>query len=674
MTQETRNKIDNNKLSLSKAMTEAVLNHSRLLQENYNQRREYLLQRIKDLNDRDENSRITLVQLLNREQTRADFSYLRKVFKPSRSKGITTIEVPDPDHEGQFIQINEPNSMQEYLYNRNIRHFSQAELTPFTTSPLIDLLQYNGTNEESRRILEGDLDRIQLDELSEATKQILQMLGEQRNIPKIPKDISFEEYLKAFEKWRERTTTSPCGRHLGHYKVLLKLNILDEEDNNINISRTILKLYYQITIIAVRLGCTLDRWSVVSTCMIEKIIGNPRIDKLRVIHLFEADYNLILKLIWSRRAVWQAHCCNVLNHGQSGSRPGRRAIDVVIMKEMKYQYARFTKTNLGTIDNDAKSCYDRIICNVAMLISQYYGIPTEFCNMQAETLRKTKFYIRTALGESKYYYSHSTETPIHGTGQGSCASPAIWLLISSFIMDALERQANGMTMEDITITADTVIEWINGFVDDTSIFTNNNYENQNLTQLKRRLEYDGNKWANLLQATGGKLELNKCFFYLLTWKCDVNGKATPQTIQEQIQQDNTPITIKDIDGTFVNLKQIEVNKSHKTLGVYKCIHGEEIDHLRVLAGKNKEFIRKAWNGQINRRMARRAFNSHYVPSILYSLAATNIMEDDINNIQQNATTTFIRIQGYDMTFPRAVIYGPKNFGGIGILKVSVENN
>jgi hypothetical protein len=401
MTKATIKIIDNNKLSLNKAMTEALSNHAIMLQDNYNQRREYLLQRIKDLSERDEHSRISLVQLINREQTRADFSYLRKIFKPNKSKGITTIEVPDPDHEGQYIQISEVGQMQEYLFTRNINHFSQAELTPFTTSPLLDLFDYNGTNEESRKILEGNLENVQLEDLSDATKQILKMLGEKRNIPKIPADISFDEYIKAFDKWRERTTTSPSGHHLGHYKILLKLSVMDEENENVNISKLLLKLYYQITIIATRLGHTLERWAVVSTCMIEKIVGNSRIDKLRVIHLFEADYNLILKIIWSRRAVWHAHCCDVINHGQSGSRPGRRAIDVVIMKEMKYQYARFTKTNLGTIDNDAKSCYDRIICNVAMLISQYYGIPRELCNLQAENLRKTKFYIRTGLGESK---------------------------------------------------------------------------------------------------------------------------------------------------------------------------------------------------------------------------------------------------------------------------------
>jgi hypothetical protein len=213
--------------------------------------------------------------------------------------------------------------MREYLYKRNIIHFGQAEETPFNTSPLIELLQYNGTNDECKRILEGKYDNLNLDDLSEATRDILLMLGEKRNIPMIPIDISFEDYLKAFNIWRERTTTSPSGRHLGHYKILMKLNVIDDDENKTNISLKLLQLYYQITIIAARLGQTLERWANVSTCMIEKIAGNSRIDKLRVIHLFESDYNLILKIIWSRRAVWNAHCNDIINHGQSGSRPGR---------------------------------------------------------------------------------------------------------------------------------------------------------------------------------------------------------------------------------------------------------------------------------------------------------------------------------------------------------------
>jgi hypothetical protein len=118
---------------------------------------------------------------------------------------------------------------------------------------------------------------------------------------------------------------------------------------------------------------------------------------------------------------------------------------------MKYLYSRLTKTNLATMDNDAKSCYDRIICNLAMIISQYYGVTQNVASLHATTLRKMKFRLSTALGESKDIYQHSATTPIHGTGQGSCASPAIWLLISSILIDCLSTLGGGMTMTDVQI-------------------------------------------------------------------------------------------------------------------------------------------------------------------------------------------------------------------------------
>jgi hypothetical protein len=81
-----------------------------------------------------------------------------------------------------------------------------------------------------------------------------------------------------------------------------------------------------------------------------------------------------LKIIKARKLVWHAHDNDKLNEGQSGSRPGRNAFDVLIQKEMKYLFSRITRTNLAIMDNDAKSCYDRIICNLGMIISQYFGV------------------------------------------------------------------------------------------------------------------------------------------------------------------------------------------------------------------------------------------------------------------------------------------------------------
>jgi hypothetical protein len=96
---------------------------------------------------------------------------------------------------------------------------------------------------------------------------------------------------------------------------------------------------------------------------------------------------------------------------------------------MKYTYSKLTRTPLATIDNDAKGCFTFIICNLAMLISQHYGIDKKYCILQSNYLNDSQFCIWTALGDSDRIYKHTATTPIHGTSQGSCASPAIWLLI-----------------------------------------------------------------------------------------------------------------------------------------------------------------------------------------------------------------------------------------------------
>jgi hypothetical protein len=231
-----------------------------------------------------------------------------------------------------------------------------------------------------------------------------------------------------------------------------------------------MKLYYHIAIAELRTGQSLDRWQNSITAMIEKIPGCPRIHKIRVIHLFEADYNLLLKIRWARRLVWNANDAGKLDDGQAGSRPGRNAIDVVVQKEMKYLYSHLTRTGMATMDNDVKCCYNQIICNLVMNISQYYGLSSTTMQTQATTLQKMRYWLQTALGDSTLYYQHTEETPIHGTGQGSCASPCIWLLISIILMDCLAELGGGVVMKDVTPIM--IQQWIDGFLDNTSLFSN----------------------------------------------------------------------------------------------------------------------------------------------------------------------------------------------------------
>jgi hypothetical protein len=89
------------------------------------------------------------------------------------------------------------------------------------------------------------------------------------------------------------------------------------------------------------------------------------------------------------------------------------------------------------------------------------------------------------------------------------------------------------------------------------MFTNRGFEEHDIQLLKQNLREDGTWWAGLLEATGGKLELSKCFFYLVSWKFDSKGNAIPETMEEQNDMENQ-IMIQSNNQEGVYLKQKEL--------------------------------------------------------------------------------------------------------------------
>jgi hypothetical protein len=619
-----------------------------------------------------------------KEMKKADWNKLRTQFNPKQTSGISNIEVPDKDENGNpttdpdkaitWRRIFDPEQVEASILARNIKHFGQADGTLFTRHDITKLFDYDGTSINATDLLQGQFDIETIPNVTNSARMLLHFLGQQNTLPSIDNSLTFLEFRKALVKWNEATSTSPSGRHLGHYKTLLRSDHCQLYDQHYSDPKDrILQVYYDILSQASISGISLQRWQNSTTAMIEKIPGCPKINKLRVIHLYEADYNIILKIIWARKLVWNVHDLNRLNEGQAGSRPGCNAIDVIIQKEMKYLYSSLTKTNLATMDNDAKSCYDRIICNLAMIISQYFGVTRNMASLHATTLRKMKYRLRTALGESTTTYQHTAMTPIHGTGQGSCASPAIWLLISSILMDCLSALGGGMTLQNVNNDF-SIQQWIDGFVDDTSLFANiiHDSDDHNITRLCHQLTRDMTVWNELLEASGGKLELSKCFYYILSWKFDNEGNGVPMTIAEQKQQQAAPIQIKTNNNTSVTITQKEVHQAHKTLGCFKAIDGNEQAQIQYLYDKSRQFGRKLHHAPLTRKQANMAYKTIYIPSMRYGLPACSLSCKQIESIQQSTLDKFLPVMGLEHGSPRALIHGPLEMGGCEIPHLYTE--
>ena len=132
--------------------------------------------------------------------------------------------------------------------------------------------------------------------------------------------------------------------------------------------------------------------------MIEKVKGRPYLHKLRVIHLLEADYDLLLKLIISRRTRWHSERHRNLDDSQWGSMPGRNCAELALIKEIFYDNARRLRMNVATMDLDAKACYDRMLVPLISLASRHHGTSDSFVKLHADTLQHMQYHIKTATG------------------------------------------------------------------------------------------------------------------------------------------------------------------------------------------------------------------------------------------------------------------------------------
>ena len=330
---------------------------------------------------------------------------------------------------------------------RNRLHFGQAEGTPFTRPPLQPECNWSATSPAAEQLLHGTYTH---NITTPQCRELLQACQAQAELNSVPHELTFEEFRGKISRWRESTTTSPSGRHLGRYKALFTRVPTTAEDTNPEETsfaakqESIARLKLAIINYCIRNTYVLNRWKTVVNVMIFKEPGNYKIHRLRVIHIYEADFNALLAIKW-RQLLHFADSHGLINSGQYGGRPGCEAQSLTLLEELKYDLAYLTRRSLFNFDNDATSCYDRILVPLASIINRKYGLHRHIVAIHAETLAQAQFRLKTLTGVSEISYGHCMNFPIHGTGQGSGNSPCIWLFISSTLFDVHASQAFGAT-------------------------------------------------------------------------------------------------------------------------------------------------------------------------------------------------------------------------------------
>jgi hypothetical protein len=115
------------------------------------------------------------------------------------------------------------------------------------------------------------------------------------------------------------------------------------------------------------------------------------------------------------------------------------------------------------------------------------------------------------------------------------------------------------------------------FVNDTDMYTWQKHI-LNPGELWAQTQVELKQWSCLLNATGGALKPEKCWWYLLDYTCK-DGKWKYADIVPR------ELFITNPDGTKSAIKQEEVTVSKKTLGIYNAPSGGNEGHLDYIKGK-----------------------------------------------------------------------------------------
>jgi hypothetical protein len=131
--------------------------------------------------------------------------------------GISSILVPLPKEgeELEYLAITDRPTIEKLILHRNIRR--QAEFAPLANSEVIGKIGFGADTDTTEEILDGTGDPTDITD-DEWSRYLLTSM--KRHSAELEIEITSEKMMGKYRRWKERTSTSPSGRHMGHFHAL----------------------------------------------------------------------------------------------------------------------------------------------------------------------------------------------------------------------------------------------------------------------------------------------------------------------------------------------------------------------------------------------------------------------------------------------------------------------
>jgi hypothetical protein len=597
--------------------------------------------------DKGQDASNILKQLITRERQRESSRRIKYTLGKLKGGGVTRVEVET--EQGTIREVTTKIGIERECMEENKRKFRQTQQTPCMREPLRGLLGNLGNTIHGIEILEG---RFQPpDSTPQYTREFIAQLQKPPQLfpPPLIASMTTKEFQSGWRKMKETTSAGISGLHFGH----LKSCSHDKFLSNFEAS---------LASIPLASGYSPQSWQYGVNVMIQKKAKVDLITKLRTITLTEADFNFNNKLL-GKKTIQHAEDHQLLAKEQYGSRKGKSAIEHAIHKKLTFDIMRQTRTNGALCSNDAKSCYDRIIHSIACLAYRRLGIPQPPVECMFTSIQNMKHHIRTTFGDSIFTMSsEGTLIPFQGVLQGNGASPATWVIISTVLLDMLRKAGNGghFTTPISNLQSHSVGY---AFVDDTDLIQFDSRDRtMSVDETMQKMQETIDRWEGGLKATGGAIVPGKSFVYPIVFEFDAQGRWSYQKTDDI----DFNFTVCDHNDERQPLDQLEADQGQCTLGVHLAPDGNNKAAVDYLMHKSEQWKDMINTGHLQRTDAWQALETTILKTLEYPLPALTLTEKECNRIIRPVLDAGLNKSAICKTFPKAVIHGPKEEGGLDI--------
>ena len=611
----------------------------------------------------------------------------RRLINSDNEGTLRSLMVPAPvtgfinnvkDHR-LYTKITDSNQMFNFLLQRNFKHLMQSKESMFTNGPLLEKCGWTGEEEGMEELLQGLLDVNELSkEYPQYGKEGLEFLKalrykkneEGKEVQPFSWKFGVDEYLQVFNKTKESTACGPSGIHMSHWKAACE-------------RKEIARVHAFFMWAAFEIGFTYERWEQSWHCMIKKL-KHPLLPKLRIVQLFEGDFNAGLKYLIGRKMMTHMNKNGLHDNETFGSRTGKTAPEALMNLQLLFDHNRMWKLPIAILFNDAIGCYDRIIPTLCELAMRARGCPKGIAQCHTITQKNMVHRIRIATGISEGIIKFALtnmkvvvdksiiciQGKTGGIGQGGGAGPLSWIAVIDIMLEAYRNLRPGAEAID-PLQLYSICYWLISYVDDNTIVVGFKDKTSQETILETLRENLGS-WRRLLQLTGGDIDVSKSKWSTLRWSYDNDwGEEKLETIGDFPGE----VGMSSLEDGRVHeqiLGRLEPNEAERVLGVRLPLDGNMKEEFIYRCKQIRDLSKKVYKAPLGHWDSWVVYESRYRAIIRYPLPVTLFTAAQCMTIQRPFIDALLPKIGLNRKTPRVIIYGPKSIGGLEIMDLRIE--